>query len=49
MSLRRGYTTGLTFIGTPTTTSIFYDVLSSFNFGAKVKLDELSRIMGLPG
>jgi 3'-5' exonuclease len=25
------------------------DVLSSFNFGAKVKLDELSRIMGLPG
>jgi predicted PolB exonuclease-like 3'-5' exonuclease len=25
------------------------DVLSSFTFGAKVKLDELSRIMGLPG
>jgi 3'-5' exonuclease len=25
------------------------DVLSSFSFGAKVKLDELSRIMGLPG
>jgi predicted PolB exonuclease-like 3'-5' exonuclease len=25
------------------------DVLSSFNFGAKVKLNELSRIMGLPG
>src|SRR5450755_3671490 len=25
------------------------DVLSSFDFGAKVKLDELSRIMGLPG
>ena len=25
------------------------DVLSSFNFGAKVKLDELSRIMRLPG
>jgi predicted PolB exonuclease-like 3'-5' exonuclease len=24
------------------------DVLSSFSFGAKVKLDELSRIMGLP-
>jgi predicted PolB exonuclease-like 3'-5' exonuclease len=25
------------------------DVLSSFSYGAKVKLDELSRIMGLPG
>jgi predicted PolB exonuclease-like 3'-5' exonuclease len=25
------------------------DVLSSFSFGGKVKLDELSRIMGLPG
>lgn len=25
------------------------DVLSSFNCGSKVKLDELSRIMGLPG
>jgi 3'-5' exonuclease len=25
------------------------DVLSSFNYGGKVKLDELSRIMGLPG
>lgn len=25
------------------------DVLSSFTYGAKVKLDELSRIMGLPG
>jgi predicted PolB exonuclease-like 3'-5' exonuclease len=25
------------------------DVLASFSFGAKVKLDELSRIMGLPG
>jgi predicted PolB exonuclease-like 3'-5' exonuclease len=25
------------------------DVLSSFSHGAKVKLDELSRIMGLPG
>jgi 3'-5' exonuclease len=25
------------------------DVLSSFSYGGKVKLDELSRIMGLPG
>ena len=25
------------------------DVLSSFSYGAKAKLDELSRIMGLPG
>src|SRR6476660_3001723 len=25
------------------------DVLSSFSYGARVKLDELSRIMGLPG
>jgi len=25
------------------------DVLSSFGYGARVKLDELSRIMGLPG
>ena len=25
------------------------DLLSSFSYGAKVKLDELSRIMGLPG
>lgn len=25
------------------------DVLSSFSYGAKVKLDELSKIMGLPG
>jgi 3'-5' exonuclease len=25
------------------------DALSSFSYGAKVKLDELSRIMGLPG
>jgi 3'-5' exonuclease len=25
------------------------DVLSSFTYGARVKLDELSRIMGLPG
>jgi 3'-5' exonuclease len=25
------------------------DILSSFSYGAKVKLDELSRIMGLPG
>jgi predicted PolB exonuclease-like 3'-5' exonuclease len=25
------------------------DVLSSFSYGAKVKLDELSRILGLPG
>ena len=25
------------------------DVLSSFSYGAKVKLDELCRIMGLPG
>jgi predicted PolB exonuclease-like 3'-5' exonuclease len=25
------------------------DVLSSFSYGTKVKLDELSRIMGLPG
>ena len=25
------------------------DVLSSFSYGAKVKLDELSRAMGLPG
>jgi predicted PolB exonuclease-like 3'-5' exonuclease len=25
------------------------DVLSSFSYGGKVKLDELSRVMGLPG
>lgn len=25
------------------------EVLSSFSYGAKVKLDELGRIMGLPG
>jgi 3'-5' exonuclease len=25
------------------------DVLASFSYGAKIKLDELSRIMGLPG